>query len=358
MLRGTVSDDSSHTALQSASLTLQRLDGRVVARATTNAEGAYEIAAPTAGLYRLSVAFLGYSVFTSQPIQIDSVNVFHALVHRQPIEIPEILISATNGCRGKSATDSLTNAIKLEIVRSLEVIRWTMEHGAIEYTIRDYNQRKSVWGAKPYALPLHESMGSTIAGGNPFTSPPIDSVMKNGFVRRYKGFKYEYVSPDIAILLSPQFQDSHCYRIVTRKQDPSIIGLAFDPKKDTKVVDVYGVVWLKRSNLELTYLDFRYTHLPYFGDNEQTCGRVDFRKLPNGMAFVSEWWVRAPWNTDSRTELMEQRGRIVMTASDQNGQVFERSSLPAARQSFSGRGAGAYDMPGAGPPFVCDPIPK
>ncbi|NIP58923.1 MAG: hypothetical protein GWM92_11430, partial [Gemmatimonadetes bacterium] len=101
--------------------------------------------------------------------------------------------------------------------------------------------------------------------------------------------------PDARALLSAEFLRSHCFRIVEGEDDePSLVGLGFEPVEGREVPDIRGTLWVDRQTAELRRLDFEYTGLAGARNAEEVGGRVEFRHLPTGAWIVSRWRIRMP----------------------------------------------------------------
>jgi hypothetical protein len=105
-----------------------------------------------------------------------------------------------------------------------------------------------------------------------------------------------YNAPDADVLLDESFATTHCFHVQAADADhQGQIGLAFNPApgRDT-LADVTGVIWIDASVPELRSLDFLYTALERAAMAMKTGGHLEFRTMPNGVAFVERWHLRLP----------------------------------------------------------------
>jgi hypothetical protein len=118
--------------------------------------------------------------------------------------------------------------------------------------------------------------------------------MENGFVRRNDDGSLDYFGPDAGVLLSDVFLDTHCFRLAEDLDQPSALGLAFEPVRAGERADISGTLWLDRETAQLRVLEYAYTWAPWAEALGVAQGRVDFEQLPNGSWIVRRWWIRMP----------------------------------------------------------------
>lgn len=105
-----------------------------------------------------------------------------------------------------------------------------------------------------------------------------------------------YNAPDADVLLDESFATTHCFHVqaadATHKGQ---IGLAFSPApgRDT-LTDVMGVIWTDAAVPQLRSLDFLYTALERAAMQAKAGGHIEFRSMPNGVAFIERWHLRFP----------------------------------------------------------------
>lgn len=349
-IRGRVVDDSTRAALPLTALILLDSTGKAVHTTMADDAGAFHLRAPQAGTYRVRAEQLGYRSSVTQYVVIEAQDQpLTIAMRRSAIQLASVTASDAHACRTTSKPDANAMAVMLEAMTNLERIKWTSDASMLSYEVRDYKQLRNVW--RRVAQPPKKTESTIVAQGSPFKSPPIDSLMKKGFIRPGEGRQHFVAGPDVETLLSTDFQNSHCFRAVLSKEDTTRIGLRFDTKEMIEPTDIYGVLWVDRRTHELRHLDFRFTSLPFGGANDLTCGRMDFKRLPNGMGFISEWWIRIPGNIDRRpSPLMDQSGRQVTRATAGDRVVYEWTDNT---QYLLGA-----ELPGAGDPYECATIPK
>ena len=140
--------------------------------------------------------------------------------------------------------------------------------------------------------PLREG---AISARRPYITLMPSVVAKAGYVVEDSS-QVEYYAPDVDILLSSQFAESHCFDV---QSPPSAhkewIGLSFRPRDDRSgIKDIAGTYWLDRATSALRQIDFRYTQVPPAYQAANVGGNLWFAHLPNGLWVLSRWEIRMP----------------------------------------------------------------
>jgi hypothetical protein len=126
-----------------------------------------------------------------------------------------------------------------------------------------------------------------------FVSVPAETLLVRGFVQRDSAGTV-YNAPDVDVLLSERFADTHCMHLATRS-DSQHIGLQFAPVRSRgDVSDITGVLWLDRAMGQLDSLEYRYTNLPRAIEDAGAGGHVHLLRLESGGLIVRGWEIRMP----------------------------------------------------------------
>jgi len=141
----------------------------------------------------------------------------------------------------------------------------------------------------------------------PFIAADPAELARSGYLDR-GGRGTIFYAPDAKVLLSDSFLSQHCFQVVTRPADSTLVGLGFEPVQDRKQPDVAGTLWLDRNTAELRYLEFGYTNLNKSFRTGHEGGRVDFVRLPNGHWITGKWRVRVAWH--------ERGGEVALVGAD------------------------------------------
>jgi hypothetical protein len=104
-LRGRVTDAESGAGMRSADVILVDSRGREPARATSDTAGFFHLRARRAGSYRVSVSLLGYTPFTSEPIEVKELETVQVGVKLSTRAVPldPLVITARQQPRGHLA---------------------------------------------------------------------------------------------------------------------------------------------------------------------------------------------------------------------------------------------------------------
>ena len=135
------------------------------------------------------------------------------------------------------------------------------------------------------------------------TTRPFVASFEPGVFARF-GYMVEdsrgrtFNAPDADVLMHESFALTHCFRL--RAADDAHrgqIGLAFAPapgRGRDSLVDVSGVIWMDAASPQLRTLDFIYTSLEPAAMSARAGGHIEFRTMPNGVAFIERWVLRLP----------------------------------------------------------------
>ncbi|HEX8317743.1 carboxypeptidase regulatory-like domain-containing protein [Longimicrobium sp.] len=130
----------------------------------------------------------------------------------------------------------------------------------------------------------------------PFRSLPAAELARNGYVRR-EGNDHVFIAPDATVLLSEEFLDGHCFRVVPgRRAEAGLVGLEFEPVRGRRLPDVSGTLWLDPASADLRSMEFAYTGLPGYAydEGEVWGGRMEFARTAAGAWMVNRWTLRLP----------------------------------------------------------------
>jgi hypothetical protein len=101
------------------------------------------------------------------------------------------------------------------------------------------------------------------------------------------------------VLLSDDFLDTHCFRMVRAEKDrPGAVGLGFEPVKGRRVPEIKGTLWVDRGSAELRMLDYEYVNVPSAVRTPGLGGRSEFARLATGDWIIKDWYIRLPDRVD------------------------------------------------------------
>lgn len=103
-----------------------------------------------------------------------------------------------------------------------------------------------------------------------------------------------WFAPDAAVLLSEEFAADHCFRLVSDREHPGEIGLAFVPLQSRRVVDIAGTFWIDRESGALLRVTYLYQNVSELARLARAGGRIEFGTLADGRPTITAWEVRTP----------------------------------------------------------------
>jgi hypothetical protein len=102
-----------------------------------------------------------------------------------------------------------------------------------------------------------------------------------------------YVGPDEEILLSEEFEKTHCFSLLRRGQEDSLVGIHFGVSRNAAtVVQISGTAWMLRDPLEVRRIEFEYVNVEPEVSRNRAGGWVDFRVVQNGISTAYAWAIR------------------------------------------------------------------
>ncbi|OLE60795.1 MAG: hypothetical protein AUG10_04120 [Gemmatimonadetes bacterium 13_1_20CM_2_70_10] len=265
--------------------------GHEADRTPTNGSGNFLLRAQRPGEYSLLVLRIGYQKWQSPAFRLAAADTmeYRAEVLENPVELPVVSIEAQRQCRIAPEGGAVIAALWGEARKALILTELTREQSSFQFRIVRATRRLN-----EDLVPVEEATDtSVVTAFQPFASLPVESLVVTGFVRDSGGVAI-YYGPDVAVLFSDAFLQRHCFRArLSRRNDPGLVGLAFEPTRGATVPDIAGVLWLDRQTAALKYLEYQYTNLePELGD--RAGGRVEFLELPSGAWIVRQWTIETP----------------------------------------------------------------
>ena len=271
---------------------------RVDARALSDERGAFRLAAPRAGAYRLRTLRIGYRPVVSAPFQLLAGGEVtqRVVVTGLPVGLDTVRVAGQNVCRAFTDSGAATFAVWEQIRAALTAAELTASARAIAATTVTYARAFDPYAGRPPGRVLREQANvSTDYVTRAWRSPPPDSLRRAGYVVTDRDNTITYYAPGLDMLLSPLFVEDHCFKLTTDKKQPALLGIAFEPTPERArgVPDVRGTLWVDRASSELRRLEFRYVHLgPQ--QEEYAGGDMAFVRLRDGTWAVARWAIRMP----------------------------------------------------------------
>lgn len=290
IVRGVVSEESTSTPVEGAMVILQELDGTLVRRVLTDAEGAFIAKADHPGVYRITVDRIGYESLTTDRFGVPVDGTFQRVtVPIRPVELTGISVEGSRRCELRAERGEATARVWEEARKALEAAAWTLSSGAYRYTLLQY-ERTLEPNQRTILAEQRRFVRST--GQAPYVSAPVEQLVTEGFIRENPNRTLTYFAPDAEAFLADAFLDTHCMRLQEVKDGR--VGLEFQPVGGRRMPEIRGTLWLDAATATLQRLDFTYINLPRDHNAGVPGGEVVFGRLPNGTWIVRDWSIRMP----------------------------------------------------------------
>jgi hypothetical protein len=290
---GTLVRADGGAPLAGATVTLLDDQGRPVAAAASRANGGFTLTAPAAGRYRVRADRVGHASTTSPAIALAAGETFTLRLEAGGRGVQLEGIKATAGDRGcvvNPRAGARTAAVWDEARKVLSATRLSEGSASTVYTIRRFRREMDASTAMTRSAQEDTTRGRSVV---PFRSLPPEELARAGYVRR-EGRENVFFAPDAQVLLSDEFLDGHCFRVVPGSGAAAgMIGLAFEPVRGRRLPDVQGTLWLDPASAELRFMEFAYTRLHEI-EGDTWGGTVEFDQTEAGTWIVNRWKLRLP----------------------------------------------------------------
>jgi hypothetical protein len=298
-------------------------DGSAVVEGLTDNEGFKSLSAPR-GRYRVRIRRIGFEPFLSPEIAVPYDGELKLAVAGNRIALATVIVTADSKCRRAGVDERAIGLLWEEISKALVVTQLTRSDVASLGSAKYYRKRVGRHGE----IVELDTAVRKLDAARPFFAKDPGILAANGYVHGDMQSGWTYFAPDETVLLSSEFANTHCFRVVRDKKRRNQVGLSFAPTPGRKISDIDGVLWLDEQSAELREIRFHFVNI---GDvtKFEPGGRVHFRRMASGAWLVDDWWLRFPILelTLNRSETVVQIGYV------ENGGVLVESSLRAASDS-------------------------
>lgn len=273
------------------------LDSTEIARARglSDNTGRFELRAPGAGRYRIRTLRIGFTATTGAPFRLRADTTVRLALDQIPVQLPTVTAEERAECRDDNR-GGLATAILWDEARTAIL--------AADITIRDLDYRFDMMlhsrkvDTRPPPLLLESVFGRVRSQGiQPWTSFPPDTLEARGYVTPTDS-GLRYVAPDLAVLLSPYFTRTHCFRMrdsaATAPAPGARLALEFWPLPSIRRTEIKGVLRFDARTRELRTVEFSYVNLPETVQDTLAGGEIEFAQLTTGAWILPRWLIRAP----------------------------------------------------------------
>lgn len=290
-IRGTVADENG-APVAGAIVVLLDSAGRPVAGGLASSRGEFHVRAPVAGRYTIRIDRIGHANDLSERIELTAGAVVerNIVARASPVQLTGVVISRTRRCVSRPEEGTAIAKVWDEARKALSAADFAGDEGLLRVRVVQY-ERDLDRGKRVKREQRSQREGVT---KNPFVSIPPESLATGGFVQTTAAGTW-YYAPDAEVLVSEEFLDNYCFRLRRgRGETAFMIGVAFEPSKTNVLPGIKGVLWVDEQTAELRHVDYVYTRLPGGVESRDVGGRIEFRKLPNGIWLVQRWRIRMP----------------------------------------------------------------
>lgn len=292
-VQGRVTEAESGDAVSGAIVLLLDEAGARRGATLSDPSGAYRVTAPGPGTYRLRVERVGYSSSTSAPVRLEAGQTVEralAAESRRVVLEPVVATGAPRRCAGELHDGAQAATLWDEARKAL--LSTTLAAEGRQYRFVTETRERETTPDGRRVLREEATVDTTV--GLPFGTYPAESLVHGGYVLMSPRQVVVY-GVDAAAILSDLFLEHHCFGLRDGGAErPGLVGLEFVPLRGRVLPDVRGVLWMDRASAELRYVEYGYTGIRFRGPVERLTGRLDFRRLPNGVWVTESWTLVIP----------------------------------------------------------------
>jgi Carboxypeptidase regulatory-like domain len=306
-VQGRVIDEETGVPIAGAVVVLLDQDSSQVRAALTSALGAFRLRDVEPGVYRLRAEMIGrQSVVSTRFRPVDEVD--HQLrLPARPIELRGLDVTGEPRCTIEPEAARSIYVVWAEIEKALRATGLTQSSQVHRFRIAEYEllrRRRSL-----DILERSVSEVDVVGGREPFRSLPPAEIERLGYVQQVDDDIWIY-GPSIEILLSREFQDTHCFSLRRDEARPGLLALDFRLVKGRRVPDIQGSLWIDEESAELRTLAFEFENVPWNLVVGDYSGSASFRRLDDGAWIINRWWMRSP-DPQHLGRLLERGGEVV-----------------------------------------------
>lgn len=303
-VRGRLLEEGVGRAVPGALVVLSDTRGKRINASLTDQAGRFEIAAGAPGSYTLRAERIGFRTTFSSEFRLarDQRMELDLIAPPEAIEVLGVTAEARRRCTVRADQGEQLALVWEEARKALSVASFAREKALYTFDARRYERDLD---ADDLSVIRERASVQSSFTGRPYVSIPLEELLERGFVRD-EGGSTLYAGPDADVLLSEEFGQAYCFRLVPGSD--GLIGLAFHPyDRRQRARGINGTLWLDGRTLHLQHLEFSFQGLDHLrGNRSNVGGRVEFLALPSGAWIVSRWWIRMPAITK---EITPARGR-------------------------------------------------
>ena len=291
-VRGRVIDEAGALPMAGAIVSLLDPGGARVRAVLTNQSGVFVLRA-TPGSYRLRVEMIGRRGVEAPLFQVaEGADPEPQTIRMpvQPINLSGIEVRGAGRCDGSRRAAQETYVVWEEAEKALRATSLTNEQPLYRFHVTRF-----LHDLDPRSRDLlKETRSQQISvRADPFSSLPPAEIERGGYVREESGETLIY-GPNTDVLLSREFQATHCLGLRRDRSRPDEIGLTFVAVEGRTLPEIEGVLWLHAASSELRTLEFQYRNMPRTLIRGDYTGSAEFLRLEEGTWIIRRWRLGSP----------------------------------------------------------------
>ncbi len=296
-IHGRLITNDSMPVAPGALVLLVDANGRTVASAVSPASGRFSLSAASGGSYTLRISRIGYAPAESGITLAAGVETESTFVLGSArIELPEVRVQGQPMCGQRTEGDSLASVLWGQVSTALALANESVRSKELRF--KTIVEQWRVSGLMTDSLLVPQVNSSVYNTAWPVSSPPVDSLVKYGFILHRDDVSPPPVwfGPDAEFLLSELFFATHCFAVIppTPEVPDAWVGLSFQPATRGGRSDVVGTIWVDRASAELRRIDYGYTRVPVWSRNRFAGGALTFAILASGDWITQRWFMMVP----------------------------------------------------------------
>ncbi len=288
---GTLRGTAQGAPVSGAIVLLMDSTRTIHARSRSDDQGRFVLHSDAAGLFRVRIQRIGVRPYESTLFSLtgDTTAVI-ALDELPPVALPRVTTNGLSMCRDRTFAAEATWQLWEDVRTALIATSLTYAEQRNRFNVA---QVRRIYTAAPASLHAIALIEDSLTAAQPWTSFAPEALAEHGYVR-YADNRLTFISPDLDVLLSRTFENTHCFQPNLQRQRGQI-GLSFEPGQSLKNnTDIAGTFWLDSATHELRTLTFRHTGLPFVIDDSSGASVVRFAKFDAKNWLIASWIIRAP----------------------------------------------------------------
>ena len=286
-------------------VSLRNPTGAIVATGVTNDVGRVRLMAP-AGIYQLVVERPGFADTTETVtvgLALDSITISHAA--RRPA-LAARLLTVPARCTEGGTVPAEAAGLWAEASKALRTVAVTEDAQAATFSLAAFQRSLS-----PTLKKDDEQLNTLLGGSNrPPNATPAAVLATEGYLTGQGSSVWR--APDVAVLSSPEFVQTHCFGVVTGVLGrEGYTGLRFVPVISSRV-DIEGTMWIDPASRELKVVDYGFAGVSPSWHPDRFGGSLEFHRSEIGFWITRFWYQRVPRLDAARLRGYSEDGAEVM----------------------------------------------